>query len=196
MTKGNDNRSTARPPITGEERNRPDRRVKRWGGENRLQSAECLMPIAHRMSSIVNRGGAVKHLVFLGLGVVLVAACATAEQVPSLVGTWTGVDSAGIRMSFVFEADGKGLWMVELPEMTDTTKVDWVADMETAPHHLDLAHFDHGPLAGAALYGIFEFSGPDTFRLDLEPGPPGAGDRAPRPTEFTGETVEFSRVKQ
>lgn len=135
-----------------------------------------------------------QRLVSLGIGVVLVAACGIAEQGPSLVGTWTGVDSAGIRMSFVFEADGKGLWVVELPEMTDTTKVDWVADLEPAPHHLDLMHFDHGPLAGAAMYGIFEFSGPDTVRVDFEPGPPGAGDRAPRPEEFTAETVRFTRV--
>lgn len=139
-------------------------------------------------------GGAVQRLVSLGIGVVFVAACATAEQGPSLVGTWTGVDSAGIRMSFVFEADGKGLWVLELPELTDTTKVDWVADMEATPYHLDLMHFDRGPLAGAAMYGIFEFSGPDALHLDLEPGPPGAGDRAPRPTEFGSGAVVLSRV--
>ncbi len=135
-----------------------------------------------------------QRLVSLGIGVMFVAACATAEQGPSLVGTWTGVDDAGRRMSFVFEQNGKGLWVVEMPEMADTTKVDWVADMEAAPHHLDLMHFDRGPLAGAAMYGIFEFSGPDALRLDLEPGPPGAGDRAPRPTEFSPEAVVLSRV--
>jgi len=148
------------------------------------------------MNNRESMGGVVQRLVSLGLGVVFVAACATAEQGPSLVGTWTGVDSAGHRMSFVFEANGKGLWVVETPELTDTTKVDWVADMEPAPHHLDLMHFDHGPFAGASMYGIFEFVGPDAFRLDLEPGPPGAGDRAPRPTEFTDQTVEFSRLKE
>jgi len=138
----------------------------------------------------------VHRLVSLGMGVLFVAACATAAPGPSLVGTWTGVDSAGHQMSFVFEADGKGLWVVQTPEATDTTKVDWVADMEAAPHHVDLMHFDHGPLAGATMYGIFEFVGPDAFRLDLEPGPPGAGDRAPRPLEFSDATVQFARVKE
>lgn len=134
------------------------------------------------------------RLIGLGLGGLLLAACSTAAGGPSLVGTWTGVDSAGRRMSFVFDANGTGLWVVETPELTDTTKFDWVADLQATPHHIDLAHFDRGPLAGAAMYGICEFTGPDTLRLDLEPGPPGAGARAPRPAEFTGETVVFTRV--
>jgi hypothetical protein len=138
----------------------------------------------------------VYRLVSLGLCGLLLVACSTAAPGPSLVGTWIGVDSAGNTTSLVFEANGEGLWVVQMPEATDTMKVDWVADLQATPHHLDVTHFDHGPLAGATLYGILEFTSPDAFRLDLEPGPPGAGDRAPRPTEFTSGTVVFSRVPE
>ena len=136
------------------------------------------------------------RLFVVGLVGVMLAACSRAAPGPSLVGTWAGVDGAGQRMHFVFDANGKGLWVVGSPETPDTTMVDWVVDLEVAPHHLDLMHFDHGPLAGAAMYGIFEFSGPDALRLDLEPGPPGAGDRAPRPPEFTAESMVLSRIPE
>ena len=136
------------------------------------------------------------RLFVVGLVGVMLVACSRTTPGPSLVGAWAGVDGAGQRTHFVFDANGKGLWVVESPESTDTTTFDWMADLEAMPHHVDLTHFDHGLLAGATMYGIFEFTGPDTFRLALEPGPPGAGDRAPRPAAFTDETVVLSRVPE
>jgi len=138
----------------------------------------------------------VHRLFVVGLVGVMLVACSRTTPGPSLVGTWAGSDSEGQRIVLTFADGGRGTWVVEMPELMDTVRFEYAVDFMPAPPRLDLTHFDHGLLAGATMYGIFEFTGPDAFRLDLEPGPPGAGDCAPRPTEFTDETVVLSRVPE
>lgn len=125
---------------------------------------------------------------------VVLAACGGDAGV-SLVGEWTGTDTAGQTTRFVFRADSTGLWVAATQGAVDTVSLRYTLNRDTVPHHLDLSRLDRGPLAGATLYGILTFDGNDSFQLDLEPGPPGAGDRAPRPTRFTAETVVFTRVR-
>ena len=132
---------------------------------------------------------------WIAMGMVVMLAACRGDAGVSLVGEWTGTDTDGQTMQFVFQADGTGKWVVDAPGLVDTVTLRYTLNRDTVPHHLDLSRFDHGPLAGATLYGILAFDGDDSFRLDLEPGPPGAGDRAPRPRQFTAETVVFTRVR-
>lgn len=137
--------------------------------------------------------GCVRRLIVLGIVVVLAACSGDAEV--SLVGEWTGRDTDGQTMQFVFRSDGTGLWVVPTEGSVDSVSLRYTLNRDTVPHLLDLTRLDRGPLAGAALYGILAFDGDDVFQLDLEPGPPGAGNRAPRPARFSAETVVFTRVR-
>ncbi len=132
---------------------------------------------------------------WITLGMVVVLAACGGDAEVSLVGEWTGTDTDGQGMQFVFRSDGTGQWVVPMEGAVDTVSLRYTLNRDTVPHFLDLSRLDRGPLAGATLYGILVFDGNDAFRLDLEPGPPGAGDRAPRPTRFTAETVVFTRLR-
>jgi hypothetical protein len=118
----------------------------------------------------------------------------TATEPPTLNDEWTGVDARGNRMTFVFAESGDALWIVEPAGLgIDTVALSYRADLSLTPVHIDLDGFDHGPLEGFTMYGILEFDGPDSFRLDLEPGLPGGDPAEFRPSEFTYETVLFTR---
>ncbi len=130
-------------------------------------------------------------LVGTGLAAALLAGCSSA---PPLVGRWTGENAAGYRMAFVFRGDGTAAWIVTGADVADSLEIRYEFDRSAEPHHLDLTGFEHGPLAGVTMYGILEFVDNDTFRLSLEPGPPGEEGAAARPAEFTDEAVSFARV--
>lgn len=117
----------------------------------------------------------------------------------SLEGTWTGTDPAGNNMTFAFGDDGNAQWVLD-PNMPgaeaippETIRMTYVADTSTDPAHVDFSDFDFEPLEGTTTYGIYEFTGDETFRIDLEPAGPGQ-DASVRPDSFSAETVTFTRA--
>jgi uncharacterized protein (TIGR03067 family) len=117
----------------------------------------------------------------------------------SLEGTWTGADQAGNRMTFVFGDEGKAEWILEpnipggAPMAPETIRMTYAADPSAAPATIDFSGFDFEPLQGTTTYGIYEFTGKETFRIDLEPAGPDQ-DATVRPDSFSGETVTFTRA--
>ena len=111
-----------------------------------------------------------------------------------LEGDWAGVDGLGNEQMFHFRTDGEMRWEAASGgERFALNGVEWELDREAVPMTLDLTRFDRGPLAGMALYGILEFQGDDSLRVDLEAGPIGQ-DRV-RPTDFTESTATLHRVR-
>jgi len=117
---------------------------------------------------------------------------------PSLEGTWAGQDPAGNQMTFVFEDGGTAQWIVEpmahgaaMP--AETVRMKYVTDASATPAQIDFSDFDFEPLQGTTTFGIYEFTGDDAFRLDLEPAGPGE-DESVRPDSFTSSTVTFHRA--
>jgi hypothetical protein len=118
----------------------------------------------------------------------------------SLEGTWTGNDEVGNHMTFVFGDDGRATWILQ-PSIPggatippETIRMAYVTDTSTDPATIDFSDFDFEPLQGTTTYGIYEFTGDGTFRLDLEPAGPGE-DASVRPDSFSAETVMFTRAE-
>ena len=112
---------------------------------------------------------------------------------PSIVGTWNGVHPEGGPNSFTFREDGTATWTFDNPDL-GSYEFTYTIDYSAEPHHVVLTGFDRAPLNTVTFFGILEFSRPDQFRLDLEPG---SADDVPgdiRPTEFTEETQTYTRV--
>jgi hypothetical protein len=131
------------------------------------------------------------------VGLALIAGCDAFPlgYGPSLAGDWTGVGANGVRQTLAFESGGTGVWTLESPEISDTVAFRYAVDHSSRPHHLELSDFDHGPLEGRTLYGIFEQTGEVGFRVDFEPGPPDADTDEVRPDVFTRQTVLYTRAK-
>jgi len=116
----------------------------------------------------------------------------------TLEGRWTGTDEGGNGMTFVFAEDGRAEWILE-PNMPGTTmppetiRMAYVTDPSADPATIDFSDFDFEPLQGTTTYGIYEFTGEETFRIDLEPAGPGQ-DASVRPDSFSTETVTFTRA--
>ena len=117
----------------------------------------------------------------------------------SLEGTWTGTDPQGNHMTFVFGEDGRAEWVLEpvLPGggaiSPETIRMAYTTDASADPATIDFSDFDFEPLQGTTTYGIYEFTGNDAFRIDLEPAGPGQ-DATVRPDSFSAETVTFTRA--
>ena len=118
----------------------------------------------------------------------------------SLEGTWTGNDDVGNRMTFVFGGDGRAEWILQ-PNIPgggtmapETIRMAYTTDTSVDPATIDFTDFDFEPLRGTTTYGIYEFTGDGTFKLDLEPAGPGE-DASVRPDSFTAETVTFTRAE-
>jgi hypothetical protein len=112
-----------------------------------------------------------------------------ADSGPALAGTWEG---EGIVLEVC--EDHTAVWTLDTPGGRETFDVAWSLDVSVEPQRFDVSGFDRGPLAGQTLYGIVEFTGPDTLRWDAEPGPAGAADaEAIRPTAFSPEDTRTLR---
>jgi len=90
-------------------------------------------------------------------------------------------------MSFSFQPDGKVVWIVYPPSGPDTLHADYAATAVDGRLEIDLSGFEAGPLAGLDMYGLATFDGPDSLRIDFEPGPP--GDSSLRPGDFSSTDV-------
>lgn len=116
-----------------------------------------------------------------------------AEKVPpSLIGTWTGVDSRGGIQTFTFSRKGKATWRISYGEDTIVSGIAYEVGHDSAPFTLDLSGFTEGPLKGKVLYGILSFDDDNTFRFDAEPGSPDTD--LLRPDDFTRSTVTYVRA--
>ena len=131
-------------------------------------------------------------------------ACATSVRAPQsaqscLLGTWTGTGANDIAQTFEFRADNTATWSMIGANFSGSFELDYTIQDQPVPHPFALGLFNDGPLAGRSPFGIVEFIGDDQFRLDLEPGSGGIapGDSAgelSRPSEFTDQTVTYTRV--
>ena len=95
----------------------------------------------------------------------------------TLEGRWTGTDEGGNGMTFVFEGDGRAEWILEpnVPGATippETIRMAYVTDQAADPATIDFTDFDFEPLQGTTTYGIYEFTGEESFRMDREPAGP------------------------
>ena len=122
----------------------------------------------------------------------LTLACQESPQ--PLQGEWLSIGSARPAMTYVFEDDGRSIWILNLPQGPDTLVIDYRVDYTTTPIHLDVGPWSAGPIAGQTLFGIVELLGPDRFRVDFEPGDPDTGAME-RPREFSSQTVTFVRTR-
>jgi len=130
----------------------------------------------------------------------LATSCLPSEQLwrnravaPDIVGTWHGAGSGTNPEAWVLEIGklGEATWTIG----GETYHVNYTYKSKGESAHLlfDLHDFDRGPLEGKVLFGIIEFTGPDTLRWSAEPGP---ADRAEeiRPKKFVaGESRKMIR---
>ena len=119
-------------------------------------------------------------------------ALACAEPPEPLLGEWVSVGSGPSPITYIFEADGRSRWVLELGEGPDTFAVAYRVDYGRTPVHLDIGPWSSGPLTGRTLFGIIEMQGPDRFRVDFEPADPD-GDGTGRPDSFSNQAVTFIR---
>lgn len=111
-----------------------------------------------------------------------------------IIGQWTGRDSGGNEQVFVFRTDSTALWIFNPSSaQADTFNLQYTIIYKASPTQLDLTGFNRGFLKGRTLYGIVEFAGADTFRVDFEPGPPDTNAADVRPRTFTEQTVTYTR---
>lgn len=104
-----------------------------------------------------------------------------------VLGSWHGENATRGSMWFRFAADQQVTWVVERPGRPETLSVDYSATERDGRLLLDLSGFESGPLVGLVMFGLAEFDGEDTLRLDFEPAPPG-NDQS-RPAALTSSDV-------
>jgi hypothetical protein len=116
--------------------------------------------------------------------VVSTFACVGRPKCPQLAGRWT--DHEG--QDFIFQPDGKALWLVRFGSSFDTTHFSYQTHCDQSPVQLDMHSFQSGPYVGKGIFGIVEWSSDSSFRLRYEPG----NDGAVRPAAFDNEqTLQF-----
>lgn len=114
----------------------------------------------------------------------------------SIVGEWNGQDVDGNRMTFVFRDGGEAEWIVPArgEASPESIGMRYEVDPSRNPGHIDFSGFEGGPLDGVRMVGIYEFTDEDRFRMDLEPVVGAVDPDSARPTEFSGQAVEFTRA--
>lgn len=131
-----------------------------------------------------------RQLGFLALFCLILIHCKPAKH--SLVGEWSGNHPQGGPNVLQFRGDGTADWRFDNPGMSQTN-LKYTIDYSTTPHHITLSGFEAGHLRGLALHGILEFSCPNRFQLDVEPGLPDDDPETIRPKAFTDNTQEYRR---
>ncbi|MCA9781750.1 MAG: hypothetical protein KC800_33760, partial [Candidatus Eremiobacteraeota bacterium] len=97
-----------------------------------------------------------------------------------LVGTWVATREDGASTTWQFNADGT--MSAEFDGM-EGFKGTWTLNTDVTPHQLDVIADDE------TVETIVEFTGKDTFRLEIGTANPGD----PRPTEFSDMAATFTR---
>lgn len=107
-------------------------------------------------------GAVIALLAFLPL-----AGCGGGTSCRELTGQWSNREG----QTFVFQPNGKGLWLIRFGSEIDTTRMEYRYDCQKQPAELDLSGFETGPLSGKTLFGILEWNSDTSFRFDAEAGP-------------------------
>ncbi len=123
----------------------------------------------------------------------VLAACQGTPTGPTVVGRWVGTDGRGTQQTLVLAADGSAQWTVEGRAGSQSFDVRYRFDATKTPQQLDLLGFASGPLQGLSLYGIVEWSRPEAFRFEAEPGLPTDGGDSVRPVQLSKRAIVFVR---
>lgn len=106
----------------------------------------------------------------------------TGDACRELSGRWTNREG----QVFVFQPDGKGLWLIQFGSNFDTFPMQYKYSCDAKPATLDLTGFQSGPLTGKTLFGIVDWTNDTVFRFDAEPGT----SAEVRPEVFNPEQTE------
>ena len=118
----------------------------------------------------------------------LMVFCTNKVTCHELTGRWTTHEG----QEFVFQQDGKALWLTRFGSQFDTVPFEYHLNCKAEPATIDLHHFYTGPYSGKTLFGILEWTSDTSFRLRYEPG----ADEWARPQEFDSEsTMKFFPAK-
>lgn len=118
--------------------------------------------------------------------ILMLFSCQNEPACRDISGSWS--DREG--HNFVFQKDGKALWLNSFGQMVDTVTFVFTLNCKTKPATIDFKDFSGGPFSGKTLYGIIEWSADSLFRLCYEIG------QQPdcRPKQFDPEqTMKFYR---
>ena len=128
------------------------------------------------------------HLTLLGGVASIFFYCTSKPDCYELTGRWTNREG----QIFVFQPEGKGMWLLKFGSEFDTFPVRYHYDCTKQPITLDLTDFKSGPLTGKTLFGILEWASDTSFRFDAEPGT----SPEERPRTFNMEqTTRYIREK-
>ena len=86
--------------------------------------------------------------------------CQNGSPCRQITGTWSDRDGH----NFVFQSNGKALWLNKFGQLIDTVTCVFVLNCQAKPATLDFKDFDNGPFVGKTMYGILEWSGDSLFR--------------------------------
>lgn len=104
-------------------------------------------------------------------------------------GAWTNREG----QTFVFNQQGKGLWLTRFGTTFDTVSFGYAIDCKNDPATIDMKAFNAGPHEGKTLFGIIEMSTDSSFRIRYEAG----DDASVRPETFdSDQTVKFYKSRQ
>jgi hypothetical protein len=122
---------------------------------------------------------------FQAIAVVILAlwgsACGDKEcRIPE--GRWTNREG----QVFVFQPNGKGLWLTRFGSVYDTVTMRYRIDCSTDPLQIDMDEFKGALYEGKQFYGILEWSSDTSFRMLYEIG----SDPSDRPSTFEGDLTQ------
>ena len=121
-------------------------------------------------------------IIALSIGCAAVTATDPADRI---LGTWNGQEGRAAGTSMEFDSDGSATWTIGGEEYRLTYRYSALGSR----HHVDLAGFTAGPLAGRTLYCLGQMPDEDTLRLDCEPG----NDPSARPATIDDAQVQIFR---
>lgn len=113
--------------------------------------------------------------------------CGLSNRCGDLSGHWSTREG----QDFVFQPDGKALWLTRFGSRFDTNLIQYrTVCVSGSLIHVDLYDFRSGPFLGKTLYGLLEWTSDSSFRLRYEPGI----QPEVRPTSFDqAQSVQYWR---
>jgi hypothetical protein len=104
-----------------------------------------------------------------------------------------GAWATGEGQILQFEKGGRLLWLTRFGSDYDTIQSQYKLDCTCTPMRIDIDKIQSGAFADKQLLGIFEWTGEDAFRVQLEVG----SEETDRPTAFDSNlTQKYSRKKE
>lgn len=149
-----------------------------------------VIPLSIQNESFMQQNGA--HVwaarLFPALLVLLFLHSCTDPACQDISGRWSNREG----QTFVFQPDGKALWLVRFGSQVDSVQMEYRYNCKTQPAELDFTGFSSGPLTGKTLFGILEWNSDSSFRFDAEAG----GSPEVRPATFdSDQTQKFFQEK-